>query len=257
MSKNPLRKMDTAALYAQLGRLIESMPNLLQKLPFNKTTYMSLGPTELMWLGRAEALVAEALGLAGELEFKTINQNSAQYRDWWAAEIPKILYRALAQVEMELPAPSTGAFIPAGNAFDALKAVQRIFSLAKTDVLVVDPYLDDKILTEFALFVQETLTIRLLADASAVKATLFPSLRSWKKQYGSGRPVTAKLAPARSLHDRLIIIDSMRIWTVGQSFRDLAVRAPTSFVEADSETAALKIAAYGAIWETASSTGNS
>jgi hypothetical protein len=187
--------MDAAALYA-LGRLIESMPNLVQKLPHIKTTYMPLGRTELMWLGRAEALIAEALGMVGDLEFKTINQNFGQYRDWWAAEIPKILYRALARIEMELPAPSTGAFIPAGNAFDALKAVQRIFSLAKTDVLVVDPYLDDKILTEFASFVPENLPIRLLADASAVKATLLPSLRYWKKQYGRARPVTAKLAPA-------------------------------------------------------------
>jgi hypothetical protein len=62
-----------------------------------------LGPTEMMWLGRAEALVSEALGIAGESEFKVINQNFGQYREWWAAEIPKILYRALARVEVELP----------------------------------------------------------------------------------------------------------------------------------------------------------
>jgi hypothetical protein len=251
MTANPFRKTEPAALYAQLGRLIESMPDLKKQLPIKGDHYIPLGPTELMWVARAEALVTEAMGIVGETEFKTINQHFGQYRAWWAVEIPKILYRALARVEMELPAPSTGAFIPAGNAFDALKAVQRIFSLAKADVLVVDPYLDDKILTEFAPFVPENLPIRLLADASGMKATLPPSLRHWKKQYGSNRPVVARLAPARGLHDRLIIVDSGRVWTVGQSFRDLAVRAPTSFVETDAETAALKIAAYRAIWEAA------
>jgi hypothetical protein len=51
----------------------------------------------------------------------------------------------LAVVEVELPASSAGAFIPTGNTFDALAAVIKIFALAKTELLVVDPYLDEKI----------------------------------------------------------------------------------------------------------------
>jgi len=250
MSGNPLRKMGPMALYTQLGRLIEVMPNLRQKI--SKDIYMPLGPVEMMWLGRAEALVGEALGLSGEVEFKSANQQFGAYREWWADEIPKILYRALAQIEIELPAPSSGAFIPAGDSFDALKAVQRIFSFAKQDVLVVDPYMDEKILTEFALFVPETVAIRLLADAASVKATLAPAARHWEKQYKSSRPASVRVAPARTLHDRLIAVDSARVWTVGQSFRDLAARAPTSFVESDVETADLKIEAYRTIWASAS-----
>jgi hypothetical protein len=39
------------------------------------------------------------------------------------------------------------------------------------------------------------------------------------------------------------------VWTIGQSFNALAVRAPTSFVRSDPETAALKVRAYGEdIW---------
>lgn len=244
--------MPANALYAQLGRIIESTPALAQKYPPPLTGYLPFGAMEHQWLGRAEALVSEALGAEGAIEFKSALNNSAQYRNWFPGEVQRILYRALAVVEMELPAPATGAFIPAGNSFDALKAIQRIFELARIDVLVVDPYMDEKMLTEFAHFIGENVQIRLLADASAVKAGLAPAVNAWQKQYGASRPVAARLAPKRSLHDRLIAIDSSRIWTVGQSFRDLAARAPTTFVEVDKETAALKMQSYADTWTSAS-----
>ncbi|MCK1629666.1 phosphatidylserine/phosphatidylglycerophosphate/cardiolipin synthase family protein [Bradyrhizobium sp. 162] len=249
--KNPFRKMPSEALYAQLGRVIESMPDLAKKLPVG-SAYFPFGPQEHQWLGRAQALISEALGTEGDIEIKAAISQSGQYRDWFKGEVQRILYRALAVVEMELPAPATGAFIPAGNAFDALKAIQRIFDLAQKEVLVVDPYMDEKILTDFAHLMRERVQIRLLADASAVKASLAPAIAAWLKQYGTSRPIVAKLAPKRALHDRLIAIDSARIWTVGQSFRDLAARAPTSFVEVDKETAALKMQSYDDIWNAAS-----
>jgi hypothetical protein len=243
--------MDAVALYTQLGRLIETMPDLQHKI--TKDTYMPLGPVELMWLGRAEALVAEAMGIVGESEFKAANQQFRLYRQWWANEIPKILYRALAAVEVELPAPASGAFIPAGNSFDALKAIQRIFALAQHELLIVDPYMDEKILTEYALLATENIRLKLLTDASAMKATLLPAAKAWRSQYAEKRPITIKTVPGRTtIHDRLIVVDIKRTWTVGQSFKDLAVRAPTSFIEADPETATLKIAAYKNIWDDAS-----
>jgi hypothetical protein len=251
MVGNLLRKMESVTLYTQLGRLIETMPDLRKKISGN--VYMPLGPDEMMWLGRAEALVAEAMGISGEAEFKALNQQFATYREWWASEIPKVLYRALAAVEVELPAPASGAFIPAGNSFDALKAVQRIFSLAQHELLIVDPYMDEKILTEFALLATENIHLKLLTDASAMKATLLPAAKAWRNQYAERRPINIKTVPGRTtIHDRLVVVDIKRVWTVGQSFKDLAVRAPTSFIEADPETAALKIAAYKSIWDEAS-----
>ena len=151
----------------------------------------------------------------------------------------------------ELPTPKTGAFIPAGNTFDAFKAVQRVFEGAKADILIVDPYLDEKILTEFALLAPSGVPLRLLTDSGLHKQSLIPAITHFKKQYGNNRPVEARGAPARSLHDRLVAIDRQRIWTVGQSFNALATRAPTSFVEVDQETAALKMEAYEAIWAVA------
>jgi hypothetical protein len=62
MTRNPMRKLSAEALYAQLRRLIETMPDL-------KTMGVNSKDTN-QWLGRACAVVAEAEGIVGELEFK-------------------------------------------------------------------------------------------------------------------------------------------------------------------------------------------
>jgi hypothetical protein len=59
------------------------------------------------------------------------------------------------------------------------------------------------------------------------------------------------MASARSLHDRLLVVDAREAFTVGQSFNALAKRAPTSFVRVDPETVKTKIEAHRAMWAAA------
>jgi hypothetical protein len=69
-----------------------------------------------------------------------------------------------------------------------------------------------------------------LADTAEHKKTLGPAAQRWAQQFAKTRPpLEIRLAPAKTLHDRLII--------------KLAERAPTSLVRADPETGALKISA--------------
>jgi hypothetical protein len=83
-----------------------------------------------------------------------------------------------------------------------------------------------------------------LADTAEHKKTLGPAAQRWAQQFAKTRPpLEIRLAPAKTLHDRLIIVDEADAWTVGQSFNKLAERAPTSLVRADPETGALKISA--------------
>ena len=72
-----------------------------------------------------------------------------------------------------------GSFIPAGNAFDAMIAVGRVLQSAASDILIVDPYMDEKVLTDFTVLAPESCFIRLLADAQHVKATLRPAATRW------------------------------------------------------------------------------
>ena len=151
---------------------------------------------------------------------------------------------------MRSPAASAGAFIPVGNTFDAFAAISKLLKDAIKDVLIVDPYLDETALTEFGLAVPAGIPLRLLADTSSHKATLLPASTRWIAQHGPSRPLAVRLAAPKTLHDRAIFVDGERAWTLTQSLKDFAKRSPAEIVRAD-DTAALKIAAYEAIWAAA------
>lgn len=242
---------DPERLYRELGRLIESQPE------FPATG--ALSPEMLLWLGRARTLV-EAGNAIQDISDVRIQINrlaaisggppsptAAGTRREAVNALNRILYMTLAAAEYAAPAGVRGTFIPVGSSFDAFAAVSKILSPAKTDVLIVDPYLDEVVLTDFAPTVPIGVRLRLLADQKYHKTTLQPAATRWNAQYGTDRPLLVRLAPAGALHDRAIFVDSTTAYTVTQSLKDLAKRSPAEIVRAD-DTAAMKIAAYEAIW---------
>jgi hypothetical protein len=235
---------DPQAFYIRVGRLVETMPDL---------TAEKLAPEMHAWVGRAFALVAEtndALDMAA-VRVATSNLES-QYQRWNAAhEIRAVLYRVLAKAELDAPVAAQGAFVPAGNSFDALAAIAKILGSAERDLLLIDPYMDEKLLTDFAASARETVQLRLLADEQAVKSSLRPASQRWVQQYGAKRPLQARLSSARSLHDRLIIVDGADAWILTQSFNAFAARSPASANRSDAEVAALKIPYYEHLWVSA------
>ena len=239
--------MDPQSLYVQLGHLIAEMPDLRISGPLSTPT--------IQWLGKAHALLGKTRNdIIHTVELKS-HTNALQLqgpaRSGAAVSIALILYRALAEAELDAPAATQGAFIPARSAFDAMAAVGKVFQTAKQEVFVVDPYLDETALTDFIPLVREHLPIRLLADQQAQKPTLKPAVTRWKTQYNEARPIDVRLAVPRALHDRVIIIDGIGAWSLTQSLNAFAARSPASIVRVDSETAVLKIAAYEAIWNSA------
>jgi hypothetical protein len=235
--------MDPEALYVQLGRLVETIQDLdLDEYQLPSTTQR--------WLGRAAALIEEAGDISDTVLFRTaLGALTGVYtRDRARQDIALILHRALAVAELRAPVSAQGTFIPAGNSFDAFAAMGKVLGTATRDILIVDPYLDEKALTDFAPLAQEGVSIRLLADGSGHKPTLIPASKRWVTQYGTARPLDVRLAPARTLHDRVIIADAAGVWVLTQSLNAFAGRSPASIVRVDQETAALKVSAYDAIW---------
>lgn len=238
-------------LYRQLGRLIETMPDLTQS-PIPQNVHL--------WVARAFALVKEVGNLADPALFtvtaNTLGESGRSDFEYHrrinaAHEITAIVYRAFAVAETKAPAGATGAFIPVGNSFDVFAALSKLFQSASKDVLIVDPYMDETILTEFGIAIPEGVTLRLLSDQSSYKPTLEPAAKKWVAQHGSLRPLTARIAPAKTLHDRAIFVDQKTAWTLTQSLKDFAKRSPGEIVRAD-DTAILKISAYESIWQSAS-----
>jgi hypothetical protein len=237
--------MDPEALYQQLGRLVEAMPELSAKGPLSNDTQR--------WLGTAAALVEELGDLIDSATIRVAADamGDPSVRQANAQRIAAVVHRALAKAELRAPVSSRGAFIPAARPFDAFAAVAKVFSEAKSTILVVDPYMDEKLLTDFLPSVPTNVLIRLLADQHSYKPSLKPAVGRWATQFGSVRPLEARLAAAGSLHDRLFIIDNNVVWTLTQSFNALATRAHASLVRVDEETGKLKIAAYDDIWRLA------
>ena len=244
MQIDQLAAADYQNWYHQIGRLLENAPDMSEP--------HSLKSAEtLMWLGRGHALI-EAIGRPIDAIAFASAVSRLRTAAWQGAvtEIFALLYRALGHCEIRSPAETAGAFIPIGNTFDAFAAFSKLLQSATQEVMFVDPYLDSTALTDFGSAVPAGITIRLLADAKLHKPDLAPACARWVAQYGSSRPLEARLAPAKSLHDRALFIDGEHAWTLTQSLKDFARRSPAEIVLADA-TAVLKISAYQEIWSSA------
>ncbi len=136
-------------------------------------------------------------------------------------------------------------FIDVGKKFNFFKAISEIFSKATKEILIVDPYLDDKILTKYAESVTKGITIKLL---SSKNKNIKPAFEAWVKQYGNERPIELRIAP-KLLHDRLVIVDNKSAWILSQSFKDFSDRAYGNIMQ--SQDPALKINACNDIWNNA------
>ena len=232
------------ALYHQLGRLREQMPAaaVLSK------------PESTQWIGRVLAVV-EAAGCTIELVYlRTLFEHINKHRqafDGTVHQIAQHIDTVLAKLELKLPGDMQGAFIPAGGVFDGFAAVSRAMRAAKSHVFIVDPYSDDQTVSGYVPLAPEGLPVYLLTDAASVRPSLKPAMEKWKAQYQTKRPLEVRVTPAKALHDRLIITDNTTVYTVGQSLKDLAKRAPSSLVRMDGEPGDLKIAAHVAMWQAA------
>lgn len=164
--------------------------------------------------------------------------------------IQDALFRMVASLELQVPPVLSDSFIPVGGSFDAFSALARVFGQAKKEVFIVDPYMDETVLTDFAVTIASGVGLRLLSDSSAVKASLLPAAERWTAQHGDQRLLRVRLAAPRMLHDRTVIIDGTEAWALTQSLKDFAGRAPGEMVR-NSGMAELKIRAYNDIWDSA------
>ncbi|WP_143738334.1 phosphatidylserine/phosphatidylglycerophosphate/cardiolipin synthase family protein [Erythrobacter colymbi] len=206
-------------------------------------------PETLKWLGQLGALI-DAMKLVKEgVDFSLAQRMLVSSRgSQGGAEIQAVLYRVLAHAEIRAPTAAQGAFVAAGEEVNAYGAIAKILESAQQNLLVVDPYLDATFVTDFLAATPEGVVINALADASSVKTTLLPAAQRWNGQFGDTRPLNVRLAPARSLHDRLIIVDETVVWSLTQSIKDFAKRAHAAVLKVDDETGRLKFEAYSLAW---------
>jgi hypothetical protein len=231
-------------LYLQLGQLVADMPDFGDTGP--------IGDEVNSWLGRATALLDQCEDASDRMTFRLAAQGlSGLGHKRQVQTIKAIVYAALARSEIAAPAGTQGRFIPAGGEFDAFAAFGKVVQAANREILIVDPYSDEILLSDFAIQVKEGVNVKILTDHEYYKPTLKPAMERWNNQYGSIRPIEIRKTSRKKLHDRLIFVDQTVVWNLGQSLNMIAKRAPTSILKLDHETAKLKISAYEQMWSEA------
>jgi hypothetical protein len=234
------------ALYFQLGQLIKEMPSF---------TAWPVSDEENHWLARAFSLLELTQVTVDASLFKQavtdVNSPHRNVKDDGLTQVKLILFRALHRTERKVPVGLQGAFLGVGDAFEALMAVGKILGSATSDILIIDPYADAKILDDYARQCPVGVSLRVMADERDHKPSLGAAARAWMRQFKTLRPLDVRLANAGSLHDRLIIVDKKMAYDLTQSFNALATRSPATISRANLETAYLKTAYYESLWQSA------
>jgi hypothetical protein len=244
--------MEINEILSRLQALLSNPPEL--------DGLLSAEPDAEHWVAKADAILAVVsqqftYDITGIVEFRSAAKSlrihlTKSTRAHAKQIIFSLLRRNMERLKLMVPSGSNGAFVPVGSEFEAYAEISRIAGEARSELLIVDPYMDDKILTEFFAGITGK-KICLLSDQSTVKDELKVAAAKWRSQYSTQRPLEVRLTPPRVLHDRLIVTDGLHVWSITQSFKDFARRSPGSILKVEPETAKLKIEAYLKIWSDA------
>ncbi|MBR1247081.1 hypothetical protein JQ609_09065 [Bradyrhizobium sp. AUGA SZCCT0169] len=227
--------------YSELGGLIATAPDL---------SVSPLPGTALTWIGRVHALLMEMGNISLATDFKfAFDHRTGTSLDSPASQSEKMrtaMYLALGVAERLAPVLSRGAYIPVGSAHDALIAISGVLGKASTDVFIIDPYMSQVVLNDFALSLGEGVKLRLLSGHKKTAPDLEPALRAWRQQRTT-RPTEVRIAKQEALHDRIIVLDG-NAWSLSQSFNALAKRSPATLQPFEPELGSLKTAYYEDLW---------
>lgn len=226
--------MEPNILLAQLRALAERSPDLSAYSPTSKD--------QMIWLAQAHALISrwnatESFAFKGACNFLS----SSLLRDGAITEIFGTLHRAIADIELTVPACTESTF-GAGDVYDFFRSLNKVISSAEKSLFIIDPYLDQAVFDHYLVSRQKNVMVRLLLNHNAEK--IIPGANMYVGQHG---PVL-ELKKSSALHDRVIFVDGYVCWLVGQSLKDAAKAKPTYLVQAPPDVVSEKLKNYEEIW---------
>ncbi|MFX4278370.1 ORF6N domain-containing protein [Aliarcobacter butzleri] len=107
--------------------------------------------------------------------------------------------------------PSEGIFFD-GQIFDSYSFINDLLKLAKSEVILIDNYIDD---TVFTLFLKHP-NINFIIYTNNISKQLKLDFEKYQKQY---KNITLKTF--KDCHDRFLILDKKEIYHLGASLKDL------------------------------------
>lgn len=226
--------MDKAVLLAQLKTLLVTVPDF--------ATYSPTSALHQSWLAQLHALISrwndfEAISLKNATNLMHLTL----MRDGQVAAVLGVLHRAIADLELDRPRLSSQAFGP-GEVYDFFKALNAAVASATKSVFIVDPFLDEQVFDAYLSSVPASVGVRLLAHKHG--GTLKPALQKYVAQHG----VAIEVRISHEFHDRVLFIDELSCWVIGQSLKDAAKSMPTYIVPLSIDVAQLKLQHNERVW---------
>ncbi len=122
-----------------------------------------------------------------------------------------VLQNKMKLLETKNIKPSQGIFYD-GEIFDAYEFVSDIIKSANKEIILLDNYIDETVLTLFS----KNQNIKVTIYTKTIIKQLKLDLEKYNSQYN---PITIKIF--KNAHDRFLIIDKMEVYHIGASLKDL------------------------------------
>lgn len=224
--------------------LISRIKALLANAP-SFATYSPASHEHQAWLAQAHALVAqwnqiEAHSVKSASGFLT----SSLMKDSNLAQIYGALHRAVADLELKLPAETRQVFGP-GAVYDFFKALNSLIASASSSLLIADPFMDPEVFDAYLSSAPVSVRIRLLAKKAPVG--LKPAIEKFSAQ----RNIPVEARASHAFHDRVVFVDGSDCWVLGQSIKDAAKSMPAYLAPLSPDVALDKFEFYEIIWKEA------
>ncbi len=113
-------------------------------------------------------------------------------------------------------------FFPANSPYDAYLAIRDVLSMAKSNIVVVDPYVGSSLLMTIKALHVHAISVKILTVEKHLKADFRIEAAAFRRQLQN---VDIELRSAPDFHDRFIMIDDTEIYHVGASIKDAGSRA--------------------------------
>ena len=172
----------------------------------------------------------------------TIVSEQEKQRRIFVAELEayeSALQRLITLLKLSLPEEEIKGNYEPGDEYDFFSDLKSLVAVAVSDILIVDPYLNDDLFDLYVRKVPNAAMVRLLSN------NIDSNVVTVAKKYANSRPL--ELRSSKHIHDRLLFIDQ-RGWVSGQSIKDAAQKKPTYLIELSEPTLTSARDSHNRIW---------
>lgn len=231
-------------------QLLVEVQDVIRSMPGARD--FSVNPDKCIpWLGRASAAMNQWDAARSMVHFEPEVRRYAQLQ----ANADRVnftpfrqsLLMLLHQAEGDLRLRTTGPLsvgVAAGRVFEYFDELRKLIESAKSDLLIVDPYLDAEFVSRYLAFVSDGTSVRMLARERV--STLKPAVAAFVAQAG----LSVEVRTVGGFHDRYLFVDEQACYQSGASFKDGAKKTPTVLVQITDAFAGVK-ATYEQLWASA------